>query len=135
MGRQSGNDGFINICWRSVGRVWHKQALQIVRKLNTVSEIPSPHIIITYCSQCNWMLRSAWMAQEILSTFSQEVGAVTLVPGTGGTFTITCAGETVWDRKEDGGFPEAKILKQRLRDRLWPEMSLGHSDRNRDADQ
>ena len=59
------------------------------------------------------------MAQEILSTFSEEAGAVTLVPGTGGIFTIVCDGQLVWDRKTDGGFPEAKVLKQRLRDRLW----------------
>lgn len=94
-----------------------------------MTTVPTPHIIITYCRQCNWLLRSAWMAQEILSTFSEETGAVTLVPGTGGIFTITCDGHTVWDRKADGGFPEAKILKQRLRDLLWPDRDLGHSDR------
>ncbi|WP_305987253.1 SelT/SelW/SelH family protein [Roseibium sp. MMSF_3544] len=96
-----------------------------------MTDVPSPHIIITYCRQCNWLLRSAWMAQEILSTFSEETGAVTLVPGTGGTFTITCDGHTVWDRTADGGFPEAKVLKQRLRDLLWPEKDLGHADREK----
>jgi selenoprotein W-related protein len=93
-----------------------------------MQDIPAPHIIITYCRQCNWLLRSAWMAQEILSTFSEEVGAVTLVPGTGGIFTIKCDGTPVWNRKTDGGFPEAKILKQRLRDLLWADKDLGHSD-------
>lgn len=68
------------------------------------------------------------MAQEILSTFSQETGSVTLVPGTGGIFTITCDGTLIWERKADGGFPEAKVLKQRLRNLLWPDMDLGHSD-------
>mgnify|MGYP001802250233 FL=1 len=93
-----------------------------------MQNMPAPHFIITYCRQCNWLLRSAWMAQEILSTFSEEAGAVTLVPGTGGIFAITCDGTPVWDRKTDGGFPEAKILKQRLRDLLWPDRDLGHSD-------
>ncbi|WP_289034439.1 SelT/SelW/SelH family protein [uncultured Roseibium sp.] len=87
-----------------------------------------PHIIITYCRQCGWLLRSAWMAQEVLTTFSEELGAVTLIPGTGGVFTITCDGKPIWERKQDGGFPEAKILKQRLRDHVWPDMELGHSD-------
>ncbi|MEP4031801.1 SelT/SelW/SelH family protein [Roseibium polysiphoniae] len=87
-----------------------------------------PHIIITYCRQCGWLLRSAWMAQEVLTTFSEELGAVTLIPGTGGVFTITCDGKSIWERKQDGGFPEAKILKQRLRDHVWPDMELGHSD-------
>ncbi|MFN4169537.1 MAG: Rdx family protein, partial [Pannonibacter phragmitetus] len=34
----------------------------------------------------------------------------------------------IWERKEDGGFPEAKVLKQRLRNLVWPERDLGHSD-------
>lgn len=94
-----------------------------------MANVPSPHIIITYCRQCNWLLRSAWMVQEILTTFSEETGTGSLVPDTGGTFTITCEGQTIWDRTTDGGFPEAKILKQRLRDQLWPERDLGHSDK------
>jgi len=88
-----------------------------------------PEIRITYCTQCNWMLRAAWMAQELLSTFGAELGSVTLVPGTGGVFEIAVDGETVWERKRDGGFPEAKVLKQRVRDRVWPERDLGHADR------
>ncbi len=88
-----------------------------------------PRIAITYCSQCNWMLRAAWMAQELLTTFGQDLGEVALVPGTGGIFIITVDGVPVWDRKTDGGFPEAKALKQRVRDIVWPERDLGHSDR------
>ena len=30
-------------------------------------------ITITYCSQCNWMLRASWMAQELLHTFSTDI--------------------------------------------------------------
>lgn len=88
-----------------------------------------PAITITYCRQCNWMLRSGWMAQELLSTFSEELGSVTLVPGTGGIFTIEVDGELIWDRKRDGGFPDVKSLKGRVRDRIDPERSLGHVDR------
>jgi selenoprotein W-related protein len=89
-----------------------------------------PAIRITYCTQCNWMLRAAWMAQELLSTFGADLASVTLVPGTGGVFEIAVDGETIWERKRDGGFPEAKVLKQRVRDRAWPERDLGHSDRS-----
>jgi selenoprotein W-related protein len=42
---------------------------------------------------------------------------------------ITCQGEIIWARERDGDFPEAKILKRRVRDQLDPERSLGHSDR------
>ena len=87
-----------------------------------------PILTITYCTQCNWLLRSAWMAQEVLSTFSLEIGAVTLVPGTGGIFEISLDGDLVWERKRDGGFPDVKVLKQLVRDRVDPTRSLGHID-------
>lgn len=88
-----------------------------------------PEVTITYCTQCQWMLRAAWLAQELLSTFSDELGMVALKPGTGGTFLITCDGVQLWERKADGGFPEAKVLKQRLRDLIEPGRDLGHVDR------
>lgn len=89
-----------------------------------------PRITIEFCTQCNWMLRAAWMAQELLQTFGQDIGEVALVPGTGGIFVISVKGNLVWDRKAEGGFPDAKVLKQRIRDLLWPERDLGHADRN-----
>ena len=88
-----------------------------------------PLIRITYCTQCNWMLRAAWMAQELLSTFGADLGEVTLVPDTGGIFEIHCDGELIWERKRDGGFPEAAELKRRVRDRVWPEKELGHVEK------
>ena len=90
-----------------------------------------PRITITYCSQCQWLLRAAWMAQELLSTFGTDLGEVALVPGTGGIFHIAYEGDLVWDRKRDGGFPDARTLKQRVRDRLDPARDLGHVDRSR----
>jgi selenoprotein W-related protein len=88
-----------------------------------------PTIAIHYCTQCQWLLRAAWMAQELLSTFGGELAAVALVPATGGLFRIDYDGEPLWERKRDGGFPDAKVLKQRVRDRLDPGRDLGHVDR------
>lgn len=88
-----------------------------------------PRVTIHYCTQCSWLLRSAWLAQELLSTFGQEIGEVALIPGTGGVFEIAVDGQIVWERKAEGGFPEAKVLKQRVRDIIEPGRSLGHSDR------
>jgi len=90
-----------------------------------------PAIAIAYCTQCNWMLRAAWMAQELLSTFSLELGAVTLIPGTGGIFEIRLDGELLWERKRDGGFPDSRVLKQLVRDHIDPGRDLGHLDRPR----
>lgn len=88
-----------------------------------------PAISIAYCTQCNWLLRSGWMAQELLSTFATELCQVTLVPGTGGIFEIHLDGELIWERKRDGGFPDIRLLKQMVRDRIDPDRDLGHVDR------
>ena len=88
-----------------------------------------PVVTITYCTQCRWLLRAAWMMQELLTTFEAELGGVTLVPGSGGVFEIR-AGETlVWSRAAEGRFPEIKELKQRVRDVVAPGRDLGHVDR------
>jgi len=94
-------------------------------------EKPKPQIIITYCPRCNWLPRSAWMAQEILGTFVDEVDAVTLAPSeVPGHFEIRIDKDQLWCRKTDGGFPGVKELKQRVRDRVAPERDLGHVDDN-----
>jgi selenoprotein W-related protein len=91
--------------------------------------IHKARIAITYCTQCQWLLRAAWMAQELLSTFGTDLGEVALMPGTGGVFQIMCDDALIWDRKRDGGFPDVKTLKQLVRDRVAPERGLGHTDR------
>ncbi len=92
-----------------------------------------PRIEIKYCAQCNWLLRAAWLAQELLSTFEEYLGGVTLVPSTGGRFEISLNDNPttilIWSRKQEGRFPEAKEVKQLVRDHLCPEKNLGHSDR------
>ncbi|MFO1372607.1 MAG: SelT/SelW/SelH family protein [Candidatus Competibacteraceae bacterium] len=90
---------------------------------------PKPRVSITYCTQCRWLLRAAWLAQELLTTFETELGEVVLRPGTGGVFEIQVDDAMIWSRKQEGRFPEAKEVKQRVRDRITPERSLGHSDR------
>lgn len=88
-----------------------------------------PTIEIEYCPGCRWLLRAAWTAQELLTSFEAELGAVTLRPSdTAGTFRATADGHLLWDRKIEGRFPEMKELKQRLRDHIAPERDLGHSD-------
>jgi selenoprotein W-related protein len=89
-------------------------------------------IEITYCRKCRWLLRAAWMAQELLTTFEEELTEVALRPGTGGIFEVRLGDELIWSRKEKGRFPEIPELKQLVRDRVAPERSLGHSDRARD---
>ncbi|KAL2802656.1 Rdx family-domain-containing protein [Aspergillus granulosus] len=102
--------------------------------------ISGPRITIQYCTQCKWMLRAAYFAQELLSTFSTDIGEISLVPRTGGLFRVTIfpsastpqeasKGTVLWDRKRDGGFPEVKVLKSLVRNVIDPTRDLGHTDR------
>ncbi|PBP24375.1 guanine nucleotide-binding protein gamma subunit [Diplocarpon rosae] len=85
-------------------------------------------------------------AQELLSTFSTSLGEVALQPSTGGTFAVnlqtaspslieglpaTISHHVLWDRKAEGGFPETKELKRRVRDIIDPKRDLGHVDGNK----
>jgi selenoprotein W-related protein len=89
----------------------------------------APHVAITYCRLCGWLLRASWMAQELLTTFAEELGAVTLVPdSTGGVFEVRLNGRLLWSRREQGRFPDIKELKQLVRDEIAPGRNLGHSD-------
>jgi len=90
--------------------------------------IHAPRVEIEYCTQCRWLLRAGWTAQELLTTFQSELGEVALVPGTGGVFEIRVGDEVVWSRAAEGRFPELKEVKQRLRDVIAPGRALGHSD-------
>ncbi|MVM37322.1 SelT/SelW/SelH family protein [Spirosoma sp. HMF3257] len=89
-----------------------------------------PTITIEYCPKCGWLLRSAWMAQELLTTFTDDIHGVFLKPSEfSGRFSIHVDEQAIFDRKVAGRFPEIKELKQLVRDVVNPEKDLGHSDR------
>ncbi|QJD94922.1 SelT/SelW/SelH family protein [Mucilaginibacter robiniae] len=89
-----------------------------------------PTISIEYCPKCGWMLRAAYMAQELLTTFTDDVHGVLLQPSeVSGSYIIRVNELEVFNRKQMGRFPEIKELKQLVRDVVNPEKSLGHSDR------
>ena len=70
------------------------------------------------------------MAQELLTTFAEELGSVTLTPDvTGGVFEVRVDNDLIWSRKEIGRLPDIKELKRLVRDHVAPNRSLGHTDR------
>lgn len=89
------------------------------------------HVIITYCTGCKWLLRSAWMAQELLTTFEADLDELSLRPGSGGVFEVRVNDKLIWSRKDAGRFPDIKELKQLVRDEITPGRSLGHTDGHR----
>ena len=88
-----------------------------------------PRLEIEYCAQCRWLLRAAWMAQELLVTFESELGEVVLIPSSGGVFDVRVDDERIWSRKAVGAFPDLAELKRLIRDRIAPDRHLGHSER------
>ncbi|VEU23564.1 DEKNAAC104729 [Brettanomyces naardenensis] len=111
-----------------------------------------PLVSISYCVRCHWMLRAAWYQQEILQTFGSKqdsvisanasnvpkltINSVILKPSLiAGTFTIAVKVKkndnwiVVWDRKMDGGFPDSKIVKQKIRDLVRPGLKMNHLDK------
>lgn len=88
-----------------------------------------PIITIEYCPKCHWLLRAGYMAQELLTTFEEDLDSIALKPSeTAGRYTISLGDDVLFDRKEQGRFPEIKELKQLVRDRVNPGKNLGHSD-------
>lgn len=90
-------------------------------------------IKIKYCTQCRWLLRAAWMMQELLTTFQDELSEAALQPGTGGVFQIHLNEDLIWCRKQKERFPDIKELKQIIRDRVAPGKDLGHSEKQTSA--
>ena len=88
----------------------------------------SPRLEVEYCTQCRWLLRAAWVAEELLTSFVDDLKEVALVPGKGGVFEVRLDEETIWSRAAEGRFPELPELKRLVRDRVAPGRSLGHSD-------
>ena len=87
-------------------------------------------VAIEYCPRCRWLLRASWLAQELLSTFENELAEVALVPGAeAGVFEVRLDGETLFSRSQAGRFPEAAELKRLVRDRVAPGRDLGHAER------
>jgi selenoprotein W-related protein len=92
--------------------------------------IMKPTITIEYCPKCHWLLRAAYTAQELLTTFEDDLHGIMLQPSEiAGRYTIYADDIILFDRKREGRFPEIKELKQLVRDKVNPGKSLGHTDR------
>lgn len=71
-------------------------------------------IEISYCVRCNFLARAAWVAQELLHTFADYVGGLTLVPAHGGIFEVRVNGDLVASTKTEGVFPEIRTLREAI---------------------
>lgn len=109
-----------------------------------------PTVIIEYCAKCKWHNRAIWYTQEILQTFCDpETNLVTEVavrpkydqPGLFQVLVSRNGDEKVIYRRKMkkttdpqseefyfDGFPDSMLLKQLIRNELFPELGLGHVD-------
>ena len=87
-------------------------------------------VVIEYCPRCGWLLRAAWLAQELLTTFATELTELALKPAASGTFRIWANQTLVWDRAVNDGFPQAAELKRLVQPLIAPGKDLGHSGKS-----
>ena len=125
--------GFSIIQQPKISHRWVTTALASTTPDSSKKETkPTSRVSIEYCTGCRWQLKAFWIAQELLTTFTEELDAVTMIPSrdTQGNFVVKFNHdqEILWDRKEKQGFPETKVLKQMIRDLVNPDLHLGHSD-------
>jgi selenoprotein W-related protein len=88
--------------------------------------LTAPRIEITYCTRCKFLLRAAWLAQELLTTFEAEIGEVALKPRSGGIFEVTLDGEVLATNRDGATMPDPAEVKRLLRDRIAPGRRIGH---------
>ena len=83
-------------------------------------------IKIVFCTNCGWLTRSTWMAQEIFITFNNDIDSLSLVPSDGGSFEIWCNDQLIFSRATERKFIEIKEIKVRIRNLIDPNRPLGH---------
>ena len=87
-----------------------------------------PRVTITYCTRCKFLLRATWMAQELLTTFGDELGEVVIVPGSSGIFEVMLDGEVIASNRDEKKMPEPAEVKRAIRDRVSPGKRIGHEE-------
>jgi selenoprotein W-related protein len=88
--------------------------------------LTATRVEITYCTRCKFLLRAAWLAQELLTTFESELDEVALRPGSGGIFEVRLNGEVIASNADGGAMPDPAQVKRLLRDRIAPDRQIGH---------
>jgi selenoprotein W-related protein len=88
--------------------------------------LTAPRVEITYCTRCKFLLRAAWLAQELLSSFENEIGEVALKPGSGGIFEVAVDSEVLATNREGKPMPDAAEVKRLIRDLIAPGRRIGH---------
>lgn len=86
----------------------------------------APRVEVTYCTKCRFLLRAAWMAQELLTTFGEDLGEVAIVPGGRGIFEVSLDGEVIATNRETKEMPDPSLVKRAVRDRIAPDRKIGH---------
>ncbi|AHF99029.1 hypothetical protein HALLA_09230 [Halostagnicola larsenii XH-48] len=57
---------------------------------------------IEYCVPCGFLSRAIDIQRALLTTFGEQLEAVTLRTGSDGVFVVRCDGDVVFDKSADG---------------------------------
>ena len=86
-----------------------------------MAEATKPNITIEYCVPCGYAPRATWMAQELLTPFSETISGLTLTPGDHGVFDVFVDGKRIYSAKENNwAFPEVLQLVEAISEITGP---------------
>jgi len=94
--------------------------------LSLPSRAPSSQVVTTAALLSAAVVEAAAVGVSAATSVDADAGGGIDGDGTGRRIQE----HVIWDRKIDGGFPETKELKRRIRDLVEPGRGLGHVDRD-----
>ena len=85
----------------------------------------TPRIEIEYCTQCRFVLRAAWVAQEVLLTFGADRGGCP-DPRLRRAFRGAPGWRNTIFPPPGRPLSRPREIKELIRDRIAPGMAIGH---------
>jgi selT/selW/selH-like putative selenoprotein len=69
-----------------------------------------PKLTIEYCAPCNYLPRTMWQVQELMSGLTGSIRSVELIPADNGRYRVTLGDQELFSKETEGRFPEPSEL-------------------------
>lgn len=70
----------------------------------------APKLTIEYCAPCNYLPRTLWQVQELVSALAGEIQSVELIPADHGRYRVTLGSQVLFSKEVEDRFPEPQEL-------------------------